>query len=162
MVFVIFLAPFWSASTEAYLKNDIQWIKNGIKKYNLLNIFLAVIGLFMLIFSDMIYRLWLGAGKVNIIFPLSLWGFIYINVTMFGGKYVSFLNGINALRIQFISSIISPFLYILVALILIRYYKLGTNALFIASVLANFNGYLLAPLQYYQIVHRKKKGIWIR
>src|SRR5690606_20162700 len=34
MLFSIFLAPFWSASTEAFLKNDIAWIKNSIKKYN--------------------------------------------------------------------------------------------------------------------------------
>jgi O-antigen/teichoic acid export membrane protein len=30
MVFMIFLTPFWSASTEAYKKGDFQWIKNGI------------------------------------------------------------------------------------------------------------------------------------
>ena len=38
MMFTIFLEPFWSASTEAYFKKDIQWIKNAIKKYNYLNI----------------------------------------------------------------------------------------------------------------------------
>lgn len=31
MLFSIFLAPFWSASTEAYLKNDIAWIKKASK-----------------------------------------------------------------------------------------------------------------------------------
>ena len=112
MVFSIFIVPFWSASTEAYKKNDIQWIKNGIKKYNQLNILLIFAGLIMLIFSGAIYRFWLGAGKVDIPFSLSFWGFVFFNVTIFGGKYVNFLNGISALRIQFLSSIISPFLYV--------------------------------------------------
>ncbi|MFH1526207.1 MAG: polysaccharide biosynthesis protein, partial [Bacteroidota bacterium] len=74
----------------------------------------------MLIFSATVYRLWIGEGKVNIAFSLSLWGFLYFNVLMFAGKYVNFLNGISALRIQLISSTISPFLYIGIAILLIR------------------------------------------
>ena len=162
MIFAIFLTPFWSASTEAYQKNDIQWIKNGIKKYNQLNLLLILAGLVMLIFSNTVYRLWLGEGKVNIAFSLSLWGFIYYNISMFGGKYTSFLNGISALRIQFLACIISPFLYVAIAILLIKHYHLGVYSLFIASIFANFNGYLLAPIQYYQIIIKNKKGIWIK
>ena len=130
MFFTIFITPFWSASTEAYQKNEIQWIKNGIKKYNQLNILMLLGGIIMLVFSDTVYRYWIGEGKVNIDFSLSLWGFIYFNVIIFGGKYVNFLNGISALRIQFISSIISPFIYLAVSLALIRYYHLGVASLF--------------------------------
>jgi len=162
MIFTIFLTPFWSASTEAYLKNDIQWIKNGIKKYNILNLVFIGAGVLMLIFSEEIYTLWLGKGKVNISFSLSLCGFIFFNVSMFGSKYVYFLNGIGALRIQFLASIISPFLYVIVAMFLIRYYQMGVYALFIASVIANFNGYILSPLQYHLIINRNKKGVWIK
>ena len=162
MLFSIFLAPFWSASTEAYHKNDIQWIRNGMRKYNLLNILLAGMGCLMLIFSGTVYRLWLGEGKVNIDFVLSCWGFIFFNVSMYGAKYVSFLNGISALRIQFWASVISPFLYVLVAMFLIRVYHMGVYALFVAIVLANFNAFILAPLQYYKVIVKNKKGIWVR
>ena len=162
MVITIFLTPFWSASTEAYLKKDIQWIKNGIKKYNLLNVLLIGVGVLMLIFSDQIYTLWLGKGKVNISFALSLWGFIFFNMAMFGNKYVIFLNGISALRIQFWASVLSPFVYVAVAMLLIEYYHMGVYAVFIASVIANFNAFLLAPLQYYQVIVKNKKGIWVK
>lgn len=162
MVFVIFLTPFWSATTEAYLKNDIQWIKNGVRKYNLLTILLIGIGILMLIFSHQIYTLWLGKGKVIIPFSLSLWGFIFFIISMFSGIYVSFLNGISALRIQFLASVVSPFLYIAIAILLIKYYHFGVYAVFIASVAANFNGLLLAPIQYHQVINRKRKGIWIK
>jgi len=162
MIFMIFITPFWSASTEAYLKNDIQWIKNGIKKYNQLNVGMFIIGCFMLLFSEIVYRLWLGEGKVTIGFTLSLWGFLFFNVGMFGSKYVNFLNGINALRLQFWTSVISPFLYVGIALILIKYYNMGVYSLFIASIIANANAYFIAPLQYYQIIIKGKRGIWIR
>jgi O-antigen/teichoic acid export membrane protein len=162
MLSAIFLTPLWSASTEAFLKNDLAWIKNAMKKYNLLNLLLIASGILMLVFSAPIYRIWLGEGKVDISFSLSFWGFIYFNVIVFGAKYVSFLNGINALRIQFLASLLSPLLYILVALVMIKHFKLGASSLFIASVLANFNAYLLAPIQYHKIINRNKKGIWIK
>lgn len=162
MVFTIFLTPFWSASTEAYLKNDIQWIKNGIRKYNILNVLLFAGGVVMLVFSDLVYRLWLGEGKVAISFALSFWGFLYFNATMFGAKYVNFLNGINALKIQFWASVISPFLYIATANLFIRSFNMGVYSLFIASIISNFNGILFAPYQYRQIIIRNRKGIWIK
>lgn len=162
VLFTIFLAPFWSASTEAYLKKDLQWIKNSIKKYNILNVILVVVGIFMLIFSNTIYDLWLGKDKVQIDFVLSLWGFLFFCVSMYGSKYVSFLNGISALLIQFWASLFSPVLYILLVMVFIKNFDMGVYAVFVAAVLANFNGYILAPIQYYFIVHKGKKGIWIK
>ena len=162
MLFNIFLVPFWSASTEAYQKNDTNWIKNSMKKYNQLNILIFAGSLVMLIFSGKVYDLWLGEGKVQILFSLSLWGFLYYNAMMFGAKYVQFLNGISALRIQFYTSLISPVLYIAVVLLLIKYFKMSVHSIYIGSVLANFNGLILAPLQYYMIINKKKKGIWIK
>ena len=162
MTFLIFITPFWSASTEAYLKGEMEWIQNSIKKYNMLNVLLFCVGLIMLLFSKEIYTLWLGKGTVNIPFSLSCWGFVFFNVTMFGSKYVYFLNGISALRIQFWASLFSPILYIIIAILFIHHYKMGVYALFAASVIANFNGLILAPLQYFQIINKNKKGIWIK
>lgn len=162
MLFAIFLAPFWSASTEAYFKNDILWIKNAIRKYNKLLLVLAGIGAIMLLFSTQVYDLWLKKGTVHIQFTLSLWGYLYFLLTMFASTYVYFLNGINALRLQFIACIISPIIYISIALVLISYLKMGVYALFVASIIANFNGYILSPLQYHMIIFKNKKGIWTK
>jgi len=93
---------------------------------------------------------------------LSFWGFVYFNVMMFGGKYVQLLNGLSYLRIQFIASMISPLLFIGVVLVLIKYLDMGVYSLFIASVIANFNGLILAPLQYYMVIHLNRKGIWVK
>lgn len=162
MLFSILLAPFWSASTEAYIKKDIAWIKKGIRKYNQFSLLLLGIGIIMLLLASTAYDLWLGKGKVSISFLLSFWGLVYFFSTFIADTYVSFLNGINALRIQFVACIFSPLVFIGVALLLIRFFKLGTFSLFIASIICNFNGLILAPLQYHMIVNKNKKGIWIK
>ena len=123
---------------------------------------LILVGIVMLIFSNKIYDLWLGKGKVDIAFSLSLWGFIFFSMQMFESKYIFFLNGISALKIQFWACLVSPFIYIAAALILIRHFHFGVYALFVASIIANFNGIILAPIQYYQVVYKNKKGIWIK
>lgn len=161
MLFTIFLTPFWSASTDAYLKNDFQWIQNSIKKYNLLNLFLFIFSIIMLVFSGQIYSLWLGKGKVSIDFWLSFWGFLFVSIGIFSSKYTNFLNGISALRLQFWSSLISPFLYIGVAVLLIKYFKMGVYSLFVSAIVANIYAFF-APFQYYQIIVKKKKGIWTK
>jgi O-antigen/teichoic acid export membrane protein len=161
MLFTIFLTPFWSASTEAYLKKDFDWIKNSIKKYNILNILIFAGSIIMLLFASEVYRLWLGKGKVHIDFSLSFWGFMFVSVGMFGSKYVNFLNGISALKLQFWTSLVSPFLYIGVAVLLISYFKMGVYALFISAIVANVY-VIIAPIQYYQIIFKNKKGIWVK
>lgn len=161
MLFTIFLTPFWSASTEAYFKNDYQWIRNSIKKYNILNVIIFLLSIVMLALSDRIYTLWLGKNKVHIDFILSFWGFAYVAFNIYGSKYVNLLNGISALKLQFWISLATPVLYIIVAAILIKYYKMGPESLFIASIVANVN-IIVAPIQYYQIIVKNKKGIWVK
>ena len=161
MLYTIFLTPFWSASTEAFLKQDFEWIKNTVKKYNILYILIFLASILMLVFSSTVYRLWLGKGKVHIDFILSFWGFLYVGLYIFGSTYVNFLNGISALRIQFWSSIFSPILYIAIAILLIDYYKMGAYSLFVAAIIANVYA-IIAPIQYYQIIYKNKRGIWAR
>lgn len=161
MAFGIFLGPFWSASTEAFHKNDTTWIKKAVKKYLQLSLLLMLGGGVMLIFSEQVYSLWLN-DKVDIDFTLSLWGYIFICSFTFASIFVNFLNGISALRIQFWASLISPVVYIAVALLLIKYYEMGVYAVFVASLFANFNGIIVAPIQYYFIIYKNKKGLWLR
>ena len=162
MVYAIFLTPFWTASTDAYFRNDIEWIKNAIKRYKQLNILVAIVSVFMLFFSDYVYMLWLGENSLSISFILSFWAFVYFNLNMYAAKYVSFLNGIGALRIQFISSLISPVLFIVIVLLFFRVFNLGIYSIFIASIFSNFNGFIIAPLQYHMIVNKSKRGIWVK
>lgn len=161
MLFTIFLTPFWSASTEAYFKNDYQWIRNSIKKYNMLNVIIFLLSIVMLALSDRIYTLWLGKNKVHIDFILSFWGFVFVAFNIYGSKYVNLLNGISALKLQFWISLGTPILYVIVAVVLIKYYGMGPESLFIASVVANVN-IIVAPIQYYQIIVKNKKGIWVK
>lgn len=159
MVFMILLQPFWSAVTEAYSKGDVLWIRNSIKKYLYILSLMFVGGILMLVLSEPIYNLWVGKS-VSVSPSISLWMFIYVFTLMFGAVFVYFVNGIGALRIQYISSLISPVLFMAIVMVSAKLLHLGVISVLIASIIANFNGLILAPLQYYNLIIKSRKGIW--
>jgi O-antigen/teichoic acid export membrane protein len=160
MGFTILLTPFWSASTEAFSKGDYAWIKNTVKRYTQIWVLFIVAGSVMLLLSSFAYDLWVGAGITSISFIMSLCCLTYVITTMYGAIYVNLLNGIGAVKIQFYSSLITPLLFILLCWLFIDIFQWGVFSLFIASIVSNLNGIIIAPLQYRKIFVEKKGGIW--
>lgn len=159
MLFTIIIMPFWSAYTEAWTKNDIQWIKNTVKKLFKIWILLVILGCIMLIFADEFYYLWIG-NKVTVPFNLSLVLLVYFITYTFGGIFVMFINGIGKVKLQMYSALIGSLIFIGSSIVMIKYLHWGINSLVLAMIFSNFNGVILAPIQYKKIINNTAKGIW--
>ncbi len=159
MLFTIIIMPFWSAYTEAWAKNDIQWIKNTVKKLFKIWILLTIMGCLMLIFADEFYYLWIG-DKVTVPFNLSLVLLIYFITYTFGGIFVMFINGIGKVKLQMYSALVGSLIFIGSSIVMIKYLNWGVNSLVLAMIFSNFNGVILAPIQYKKIINNTAKGIW--
>lgn len=155
MIWGILTTPLWVAFTDAIAKHDIQWIKNTLNKYLKVFIGFTGIGIVMLLLSDIVYQLWIG-DSIHISFEVSLWILIYTIVTMFSGIYVSFINGSGQLKVQTIACIISPIVFLIVCFGLMHI-GLGITSILIASVVCNFNGIILAPIQTFYLIKRYDK-----
>jgi O-antigen/teichoic acid export membrane protein len=158
MVFTILITPFWSATTEAFSKNDYAWIKNVIKRYRQVFVLFIIAGIIMLLASSFVYDIWVGITTIP--FVMSAWCLVYVITSIYGSIYVHLLNGIGAIKIQFYFSLITPVLFILLCWLFIDVFQWGVYSLFIASIISNLNGIILAPLQYRKIFIEKKGGIW--
>lgn len=146
MVWGILTIPIWAAVTDAVTKEDYTWIRSTVNKY--LKVFLLFVAgsVVMLAVSPCFYHIWVGES-VSVAFQISFWVMTYNLVFMFGTIFVSVLNGASILKVQTIASIISPVLFIGAALLMIKN-DFGVQSILIASILANFNGLILAPVQY--------------
>lgn len=163
MVFMILLSPLWSGVTDSYNSGDIGWIKNAIKKYLILLIPFLIAGVVMLSVSSKVYELWVGKNVVHIDFNISILFLVFFSTGMFASIFVSVINGIGALKIQFISSIFTSIGFFLLALFFIKYFKLGVKSVLIASIVSNIFGYIIAPLQVYKIFYKKASAkIWYK
>lgn len=163
MGFMILVTPLWSGVTDAYNSGDIDWIKNAVKKYLYIFIPFVIIGGLMLTVANPIYDLWLGKDVVIIPFTISLLCYIFILTTIFATIFVFVINGIGALQIQFYSSIVTSIGFVILSLFLIKKLHWGVESILISSIVSNVFGFIIAPIQYYQIiVKRKQVGIWLR
>lgn len=157
LVMNILLAPLWSSVTDAYVKKDFVWISQMIKKYLLFFGLLCIAGVFMLFASNWVYHIWLGKNYVAIPFVLSMWVFIYSITLSFASIFVMTLNGMGKLNIQFYASFVSPIVFVGLSYYLIKYYNVSVYVIVVVSVISNFNGILLAPLQLFNELKNLKK-----
>lgn len=109
MAMTIIITPFWSSFTEAYVKQDIAWMKNSLRRLEQLWMLSLAIGALMLLLSGWFYDIWIG-DKLEVPFVLSLSTLAFIESQTLGNIYMHLVNGIGTIRLQTI-------LYIVIALV---------------------------------------------
>ncbi len=157
--FNIITTPLWSSFAEAYVKKDLLWIENNIKKTFYLWVFLVVVVVVMLIFSQNFYELWIG-NKIIIPFRLSLLMAIFVILLTFNMIFVTFINGAGKLRVQMYSSIFTIIINIPLCLFFLKYMNLGSVGVMLATCISLSYSIILRPLQCYKLLRGKSKGIW--
>lgn len=160
LIFVIICAPYWTATTDAYKKNDFEWIKKSNKSLDKMMTSLFIIAFFMVIFARPIYAIWIGdANAVSL--PMTVIVAVYVMILVASMRYSYILNGFGTLRLQLIMTIIAAVLYIPLAT-LVCSYKNNLNYLLYVMCAVNVPGLLVNIVQYYKIVNRRAKGIWLK
>jgi O-antigen/teichoic acid export membrane protein len=157
-VFALFLTPLWSSVTEAYTKRDYSWIINTERKLLWVWRGMALVAFLVLLCCPIIYRLWIN-NEVIIPFTTSLGIMLYILTLAYGNIYVTILNGIGALELQFKLSVMSMFIFIPVTYLLAIVLNLGVFGICISLVICNFNGLIFAPLQYNKLIKQAQASV---
>ncbi len=158
MVFSIVMTPVWSAVTDAYIKNDFVWLKNILKKLNLISLIFVSGIILMLLMSGIVYRLWIG-DRVDVPFILSAVMALYaiINVTL--SPYSQFINGFGKLKISTFFVWFQVILFIPLAIYLTKS-SLGVSGIMLATCLITGLAYMIEPVQTYKLLNKKANGIW--
>lgn len=157
MIFTVIGVPFWSATTDAYERGDIDWIKKSMKRLHMILIAIFCALVLMVVVANFVYRIWVGS---DIIVPMSLTiGMaLYLMIVITSLCYSYFLNGFGFLRLQLITTIISAIIYIPLAIAL--GHRFGTTGIVIALCIMNTPGVIVNMIQYNKIVNNKASGIW--
>jgi len=159
MVFGIIAAPFWSAYTEAYTKNDFEWIKK--MTYKLLRVWLifALAVIIMILFSKNIYALWVGS-EIHIPLSLSIFMGVFVLILTYDSIFISFINGIGKVKLQLYLSVISAISLIPFAILFGKILNFGLTGVIIAICVVLAPSPVLVTIQYLKIINKTAKGIW--
>ena len=72
---------------------------------------------------------------------------LFFVVMVVGGVFTTFLNAINMVNDQLKASILSPLIFILFVFLFMEFSPNDMYLIVLASILSNFNAYLIAPIQ---------------
>lgn len=147
----LILAPLWSAYSDAYYRNDIEWIKKTIK--NQLNIYVLIIFLTIsLVFlAQPIISLWIGKDFIidkMLIVAMA----VFVLVSAWNNIFAYFINAINQLNIQIRTSIIAIFVNIPLSIFLVKYFELGVYGVIYSTCISLSLFSIFGSLQVFKIL----------
>lgn len=161
MAFAIFLTPFWSAYTEAYIQHDIAWIRTTIKRLHQAWGVLAAFVVLFTFFANDFYRLWVGTS-VFVPQPISIAMGFYILVSAWSSLYANIINGIGKIQLQVYVAVIISLLNIPLAYALAKHFDLGIVGIILAPAILLLLAAPLWPVQVHKILTDTGKGIWVQ
>ncbi len=159
MVFVIIMSPFWSAFTDAYVKEDFDWIRRIIRKLVRTWVVFAAGALMMLLIANHFYKFWVGD---QVVIPLSLSAAmaLYVVAHAFNLIFVNFINGVGKLRLQIYTGIFAIIFNIPLSIFFAKNLGLGSTGVILATMVSTCLSITLRYIQYHKIINHKATGIW--
>lgn len=157
-IFTVICMPYWNATTDAYERSDIQWIRNASKKLDIMVLFIFGSAIVMTLASPWVYAFWIG-HSVHIEMVLSVTMACYVFILIYSMRYSYLLNGIGKLRLQLIFTTTAALLFIPLAYVAVRWTHSMTWFVLVMCAV-NLPGLVVNRIQFYKVINGHAKGIW--
>ena len=159
MLFSIIISPFWPAFTDAYTKKDFLWMNGIYRKLSILFGGVLLLLLLMLLVSNLAYRLWIG-DQVVVPVLMSVAVAIYMIFQSWFSLQIQLINGIGAINLQTIVTIICMSIHIPLSLFLGRY--VGGIGVVLSMIFIAIIYCLVFTIQIRKLLSQKASGIWLK
>lgn len=161
MLFLIVLAPFWSAYTDAYVRGDLGWIRHTLTRLRALWVLCSFGVGTMLILAGWVYPRWIGSD-VQIPFVLSASVALYVMIFTWASIDVNLLNGVGKIQLQLWNGICIALAVIPLSWVLSVRLGWGSPGVVLAGCAVLLPGCVLWPLQTKRLLSGTARGIWAR
>lgn len=158
MIFTIIITPMWSATTDAYVRKDFEWINKTLSFSRKVCIASIFIGVLMVLASKFVYGMWLGKGSIDINYSTTGLIFLYISFEMLYKVYGTIINGTGKVFAQIILTGIIAIIYIPLAIFLGN--LCGLSGVLIANAIVFALNYVWSKLQCNKLISQTATGIW--
>lgn len=157
IAFTLLVAPLWSSYTDAYQRKDLIWIRNALRKQIQLVGFSVLIVALICLRAPEIIRLWIGS-EVQASLPLIISVGVYTIISIWSGVFAYIVNGIGAIKVQMITSILAVIVNIPLAIVLIKWGGMGVEAVVWSNVFCLMFFAVAGSIQVRQLIYRPKFG----
>lgn len=158
MIFTIVITPVWSATTDAYVRKDFEWINKTLSFSRKVCIASIFIGVLMVLASKFVYGIWLGKGTIDINYSTTSLILLYISFEMLYKVYGTIINGTGKVFAQMILTGVIAIIYIPLAIFLGN--LCGLSGVLIANTIVFALNYVWSKLQCNKLINQTATGIW--
>lgn len=159
MIFSIVLGPYWSAFTEAYVKEEYLWMENSYKKLKKMWSLFSIWIVFTIIISPIVFHLWIGESiQIPIAYSMAMG--VYTIIMIKSNLNITLIAGIGKISMQVLIDVFLALVSIPLLLILCE--KFGILGVIFASILMPLSHSILGDIQLNKILSRTAKGVWSR
>ena len=153
----ILLNPVWSAFTDAYTKNDYDWMRKCLKRIEKMGLMTIPVIILLLLLSEFIFDIWLG-DKVETNIHLTVCMAVYAICQIMSQVYMYPLNGMGKVRLQLVVYLF----FAVVAIPGIIYFTRmwGIVGTMIIPTLTFLIQCVVNKVQIMKIINKKATGIW--
>ena len=157
VAFSVVCMPFWNATTDAYERGDIDWIRKANHRMSVFTMIVAVGLLLMTLVSPWVYNVWIG-DSCEVPLSMTTMMAVYVFLLVVSLRYSYFLNGIGALRMQLYMTVMAV-VFIPLAWGVSSYTH---NIVWFMAVMCfcNVPGIVANAIQFNKILNGKASGIW--
>lgn len=157
VAFTVVCMPFWNATTDAFERGDIEWIRRANRRMNLMTIGVALLLGAMSLLSPWVYQLWIGSSSI-VPFSMTVMMALYILLMVLSMRYSYFLNGVGALRLQLYMTVMTvvfiPLAWVVCTLThSVLWFMAVMSGCLVPSIIVNM-------IQFNKILNGTSTGIW--
>ena len=157
MVYTIITAPLWPAYTDAYARGDYKWMKSMKKKMEKIMLFSIVGCIFLMIFSQPIYHIWVG-DSADVPFMMTLFVGIYVIVYCWMNLNCTLIVGMGKIQVETYLVLIGMILHIPLSICLSFY--VGVYGVLVSLISINLSYAIVMNVQATKLLNRTASGIF--
>lgn len=157
VAFTVVCMPFWNATTDAYERGDMEWIRQASRRMDFFVGLIAVGLVLMTALSPWVYRVWIG-DDCHVPMAMTAVMAVYVLLLTISMRYSYFLNGIGALRLQLYMTV-SAVVFIPLAW-LVSTLTHDIIWFMVVTCLCNVPGIVVNIIQFYKILNGTATGVW--
>lgn len=150
--------PMIAGITDAYVKNDMQWLKNSFKKFSQITFIGCLMCIALLALSPIVYDIWLG-NKLTIPFGITLGLAVYFIGNLWSTQLNCYVTGAGKAHVSMILSFVKIISFIPLTIIFIKIF--GLIGLILSTILINtIPNIVVCAIQSKMIINGTLSGIW--
>lgn len=144
-------APLWSAYTDAYHRNDADWMRRMLRKQIIIFGLVVLAVIFMVVLAKPIIKLWVG-DTFEVSFSLVISIGVFVLISAWNNIYSTFVNGIGRIKIHLYTAVVAMSINIPLAILFTKYFEFGLSGVVLATCTSLLIAAVILPIQVHFII----------